>query len=241
VFPIPGHWSFPRLQKVKQVETRVGATSAAGEKESILETLRKQIATHLLPPGSKLRESELASRYNVSRARIRDAFQVLEQRGLIERVPNHGAIVVRLDADEVVQLYDVREMLEALAARLAAQQSKPATWAPLKKRFGTELEQALAEENFDPYLSAITELNRTILKQADSKILTEFLSQISDRTQIYARRVIVLPGRAKIGLKLHRRLLDALSAGDGEGAERLKREIIAGAKSHLMRFKQFVL
>ena len=220
---------------------RSGTVSNTNEQERILEALREKIALHLLPPGSKLREKELAAEHNVSRARIRDAFHALEQRGLIERIPNRGAVVVRLDADEVVQLYDIREMLEALATRLAAQNSTPETWKKFIEMFGEPLDRSIEAEDFDSYMNALKLLNQAILRQANNRILADFLDHISDRTQIYARRVILLPGRASVGIQLHRKLLDALSKGQADEAERIKREIISGAKSNLLRYKQYIL
>lgn len=214
--------------------------SAVSEREGVLEALRERIALHLLPPGSKLRENELATEFNTSRARIRDAFHVLEQRGLIERIPNRGAVVIRLEADEVVQLYDIREMLEALAARLAAQNSTPQTWAKLTEAFGQPLEKAIAEDDFGTYMSTLKTLNQLILAQAKNRMLSDFLEHIADRTQIFARRAILLPGRAATGLHLHRSLLAALSKGDAAEAEQIKREIVRSAKQHLLRFKDFI-
>ena len=83
----------------------------------VLDVLRTRIADHDLPPGTKLRESDLAGEFGVSRARIREAFGALEQRGLIERIPNRGAVVTRLDAEQIYGLYDVREVVEALCVR----------------------------------------------------------------------------------------------------------------------------
>src|SRR6185295_1561468 len=77
----------------------------------VLQVLRHRIARQDIAPGAKLREHELAAEFGVPRTRIREVFGALESRGLIERVPNRGAVVMRLDPDQVFQLYDVREVL----------------------------------------------------------------------------------------------------------------------------------
>src|SRR5690606_7974083 len=83
---------------------------------SLLDTLRERIARQQIPPASKLREHEVALEFGVPRTQVREAFSALEQRGLIERIPNRGAIVTRLDIAQGFHIYHVREVLEGLCA-----------------------------------------------------------------------------------------------------------------------------
>src|SRR5258706_5790298 len=111
-------------------------TGAAG----LLPALRERIARCALPPGAKLLENELAREFGVSRAKVRDAFGVLEQRGLIRRIPNRGAVVARLDLSQVFEIYAVREMLEGLCVRLVVERAKPPSSAELLRRFRPPVE-----------------------------------------------------------------------------------------------------
>src|SRR5690606_14471945 len=90
--------------------------------------LRERIARRDIPPGAKLRELPLTRELGVSRARVREAFANLEQRGLVERIPNQGVTVITLTAAELFTIYDVFELLEGLCVRLAVQNSDPVTW-----------------------------------------------------------------------------------------------------------------
>ena len=91
--------------------------------------LRKDIVEGVVPPGSKLSETELATRYAVSRAVVREAINRLETCHLVERRANVGARVVALSPEKLVSLYQVRESLEGMAARLAAMPSSDSlTW-----------------------------------------------------------------------------------------------------------------
>src|SRR5699024_12263458 len=72
-------------------------------------------------PAPSRSETDLAAEFAVPRTRIRDALAALEQRGLVERIPNRGAVVIRLDLSQALHIYDVRCVLEGLAARLATQ------------------------------------------------------------------------------------------------------------------------
>jgi DNA-binding GntR family transcriptional regulator len=213
----------------------------AKKSDRLLIELRDRIARQKLHPGSKLQEQVLAKEFGVSRARIREVFGALEQRGLIERIPNRGAVVVQLEPSQVFELYHVREVLEGLAARLASRNAPDGSWAALAEEFGEPLERAVNACQFETYLATLKVLNDTILFHSRNELLKTFLDLIYDKTQIYARRAIVLPGRARIGLELHRRLLKALADRDAAEAERVKHEIIGGAKKALEEFKEFVL
>ena len=110
---------------------RRGARRSQPSTAEVLDTLRQRIARQDIPPGAKLREHELADEFGVPRTRIREVFGALESRGLIERIPNRGAVVMRLDLAQVFQLYDVREVLEGLCVRLATENVPPETWQEL--------------------------------------------------------------------------------------------------------------
>lgn len=203
--------------------------------------LRERISSHALPPGSRLREQDLATEFGVSRARIREAFGALEQRGLIERIPNRGAVVMRLDPGQIYDLYDVRQLLEAYVARLAAERAPDGAWEALIERFGAPLEKALADGNFDLYLDGLENLHAQMIDCAGNTILADMLDLIGDKTQVITRRVVILPGRAELGLKMHRRLLDALARRDADAAEAEMREIVESARQYLEKFQNYVI
>jgi len=203
--------------------------------------LRERISSHALPPGSRLREQDLASEFGVSRARIREAFGALEQRGLIERIPNRGAVVMRLDPGQIYDLYDVRHVLEAYVARLAAARAPAGAWDDLIERFDAPLEKALADGDFDAYLNGLEILHARMIECAGNSILSDMLDLIGEKTQVITRRVVILPGRAELGLKMHRRLLQALERGDADAAEAEMRDIVNSAREYLEKYQNYVL
>ena len=84
-------------------------------------TLRTDIVEGRILAGAKLSEAELSTKYGVSRAVIREAISRLMACHLVERKANVGARVVTLSPEGLIELYQVRESLEGMAARLAAQ------------------------------------------------------------------------------------------------------------------------
>lgn len=208
--------------------------------DEIVRLLRERIASHDLAPGSKLRENELTEEFGVSRTAIREVFTALELLGVIDRIPNRGAVVARLDPDEVFELYDVREVLEALAYRLATQNAPEGAWDDLAERFRKPMQASIDDGDLENYRTAIEELNDRMLQFVDNRFLRDMLDLIREKTLVIARRVMILPDRLEKGLVMHRKLLEAMAAGDGAAAERQYREIMTTAREALRRYKAFV-
>ena len=207
----------------------------------IVAALRERIASQQFLSGRRLGEQELSEEFGVSRSRIREAFGALEERGLIERIPNRGAVVARLDHKQIFELFDVREMLEGLCARLATQMSEPGAWDDLAGRFGAPMDAHVERGDFDSYLSTYEHFRERMIDAAGNPLLKDMLDSIHDKTRVLIRRIIILPGRAKQGLKEHRALLNAMRKGDADAAERLKRQNIASSRDYLRRYQDFLL
>ena len=207
----------------------------------LLPALRERIVRRELPPGAKLLESELSREFGVSRSKVRDVFGALEQRGLIKRIPNRGAVVARLDLAQVCEIYDVREMLEGLCVRIAVERTKPQSWQDLVQLFGRPMEQLVRRGRFEEYIANLDRLRRRTIEAAGNAVLTDMLNSINDKTREIQRRIIILPGRAADGLKQHRAVLAAMRKGDALAAENLRRANIRSSREYLERFQHFVL
>lgn len=85
----------------------------------VLETLRQAILDNILPPGSRLRQEDLATAFRTSRIPVREALRALEYEGLARSEPHRGFTVTSLDEDEIEEIYELRSVLEAHAIRLA--------------------------------------------------------------------------------------------------------------------------
>ena len=86
---------------------------------SVADMLRAEIAAGRLPPGSALRQDELALRFGVSRIPVREALRALQAEGLVDYAPNRGAAVASLPLEEVLEMLEVRLALECHALRLS--------------------------------------------------------------------------------------------------------------------------
>src|SRR6476660_5003919 len=93
----------------------------ASATEIVQARVREDIASGKLKPGERLREEALSQRYAVSRTPVREALGRLEVEGLATRHPGKGLVVAAISADEIIELYVLREVLEGAAARLVAE------------------------------------------------------------------------------------------------------------------------
>ncbi len=230
---------------VRAVPSRPVPRRAAARKGrasvDLVSALRARIASQDVPPGAKLRENELAAEFGVPRTRVREAFQALEQLGLIERIPNRGAVVTRLDSSQLRHIYDLREVLEGLCVRLATQNVAPEHWQDLVELFGAPMQKHVDAGDFDAFLAGYARFRRRTIDAAANPQLAQMLDSITEKTQVLIRRAIILPGRAALGLKQHRAVLAAMRRGDAPAAEELRRENMRSAKAFLQRYEKYVL
>ncbi|MGO4906974.1 GntR family transcriptional regulator [Pseudorhodobacter sp. W20_MBD10_FR17] len=193
--------------------------------------LLEDIRAGTLIPGARLRETELADRFGISRTPVREAIRQLEADGLVAHIPRQGATIRVLDYSEVMELYEMRTVLEGTAARLAA-------------RAASDLElDELAALNAD--LGATTdtrtayELNRqfhmTLLDAAKNRYLVKSVSALQKTLLILGPTTLIEPVRAKDAVTEHEGILAALRDRDGLRAEAAMRSHIEAA--HRVRLR----
>ncbi|MGD9942347.1 MAG: GntR family transcriptional regulator [Burkholderiaceae bacterium] len=214
---------------------------AVRDREDISLELRRRIAAHDLPPGSQLKELELAAEFGVPRLRVREALARLEQRGLVERIPNKGAIVTRITLDELVSIYEAREVLEGLCVRLAAERAPDGCWDDLVTLFEGDMRQFLRDGDFDSYFAGYEQFRSRMLGYAENRVVSDMLGSIIERTQMIIRRVIMLPGRAEEGRVQHLAVLHALRERRGDDAERIRRDTLRDALGYVRRYHKFLV
>jgi DNA-binding GntR family transcriptional regulator len=202
--------------------------------------LRDRVVREIYVSGQRLREREISEELGVSRGQVREAFSLLVERRLLVREANVGVAVARLGPEEILELYELRGAVEGMAARLAAERAPDGTWDDLLREFNTTADRMVASHDMDRYLDLIDRTYLSIVKHARNAVLEETMAQIYDRLAVLARRSVLLPGRAVEGLRLHKQLIAALAARDGEAAERIKRENLRLACETLLRFANYI-
>ena len=207
----------------------------------IVDALREQIASNDLPPGTKLVEQDHAREFGVSRAVIRSAFSILEQRGLVERIKNRGAYVAKYDFEQIMQLWDIREVLTTLGYQLAARSAPDHGWGGMLERFGAAMDSVVANQDAREFSDAIIELDNLVTKYAGNEFLEPILEPIIDLTQVVLnRRMMILPGRLELALKHNRRLLQALKARDEAAVTECYGEMMAVSRNYLAKYRDIL-
>ncbi len=193
--------------------------------------LLDEIRTGALPPGSRLRETDLADRLGFSRTPVREAIRLLETDGLVTHLPRIGATVRRLDAPEVIELYEMRAVLEGTAARLAARSVTAVELAELQT-----LNTALATAPAGPAAQEINrQLHRALLDGARNRFLVKTMSALHKTLLILGPTTLTDPARAADAVVEHAAMLDALTARDGALAEALMHAHVMAALAVRLR------
>ena len=188
-----------------------------------------------LKAGSKISESELAARYGVSRGPLRGALNRLESRQLLVRTPHVGMRVASLSVEELLEIYRVRESLEGLAARLAAENATPDEIEGLKALLAhhqaqSELQAGTAyyqeEGDFD--------LHYRLIQASHNKVLAQMLcGELYHRVRLYRYQFSGTAGRPHKAFAEHSRIIEAIENRDGELAEFLMRRHIGSARKNI--------
>ena len=193
--------------------------------------LLDEISRGELLPGARLRETELAERLGVSRTPIREAIRQMEADGLVAHVPRQGATIRVLDYTEVMELYEMRAVLEGTAARLAA---RSASDIELDELSAINAEFAAASDPQRAY-----ELNRqfhmTLLDAAKNRYLVKSVNALQKTLLILGPTTLIEPVRATNAVTEHEVVLTALRDRDGVRAETAMRAHIEAA--HRVRLR----
>lgn len=176
-------------------------------------------------PGDRLVESELAERFGVSRTPVREALQRLETQSMLAR-DGRSLIVASLDHNQLAELYVVRAELEALAARLAAKHAAPEEVRVLQDMVDDDLRQIS-----DPL--ALSRANKRFHKQihlaSHNRYLVQQLDLVHRSMALVATTSLAAEGRGATALAEHQAIVDAIRAGDEDGAATALRAHISKA------------
>lgn len=196
--------------------------------DAIYSTLREAILAGVLLPGERLGEVQLANLFSRSRTPVREAILRLESERLTERSSRRGFVVGSISREEVLEVYAVREVLDGLAARMAAQGILPAEIEHLRW-LNTRIKQAADDKDFGLMLNLNMEFHEAVCRASRNSLLLQFLRQIHDWVRRFPETTLSYPGRASAAVREHEELVDAIARRDSEAAERIARSHMARA------------
>lgn len=204
--------------------------------EQVLERIQSAIVAGTLPPGSKISEPEFSRLFGVSRGPLREAIRRLEARRLVEFSPHIGARVTSLTVDQLSDIYQVREALEGMAARLSAEKMEPDEVDGLEallERHASFPELRAGRAYFQPEYDS--DFHYRIALGSGNEVLAQILGRdLYHLIRMYRYKFSAYEGRPQRALEEHRRIVTAIRERDGELAEMLMRRHIAGARENIV-------
>ncbi|MCQ4211206.1 GntR family transcriptional regulator [Streptomyces longispororuber] len=192
------------------------------------DTLRRRILEAELQPGERLVERDLAAELDVSRIPLREALRRLEADGLVLLVPHRGALVAPFTPADVRDLFDVRESLESLAARLAAERSDAAGLARLRARLDAA-RAATRDQDRAAIAAANAGFHTDIVELTANPLLTSMMRPLEARTH-WLFRLTAQRDPARQCAE-HEELYAAIAAGDADRAAALALDHVSDGRA----------
>ena len=198
-------------------------------RDVVCETLRRAILDGTLRPGERLMELHLARQLGVSRTPVREALRRLETDGLVETIPNRGAMVAQITVRDVEDVLEVREAMEELAVRRACCRI---TAAQLAQLYAAEarFEECLRKDDLAGAARADAAFHEVLCEAAGNRRLIQLLSDL--RSHLYRYRLEYLKNKkSHAGLvSQHALICEAVKSRDEENAAQ-------AVRSHIRRQK----
>lgn len=209
--------------------------------QTAYEHLRREIVSGRLAAGSVLSEASLARELGVSRTPVGEAFRQLARDGLVEQVPRYGTVVRALERSDLVELFELREALECFAVARAAERIRPeqlaqaAAFCARMAAVGHEAAAAGLDELDEPrlaqFLAADMAFHHLIIEAAGNRRIARVVQETETVARIFRLR------RQRHDLKVataaceyHRRIVEALQAGDSQLASDVMRAHITASR-----------
>ena len=190
---------------------------------AVYNKLRQGIIKGKLKPGQKVVMAELAKTFGLSETPVREAIRRLESEGYIDFTPHMGAIVTKIDEGELVEIYLIRIALEELATRLASPHITEKDIDFLNKK-NSEMEMAIQQNRYEILAAMNKAFHLRIYKAAPFPRLYKMICDLWDTFERWPSVFAYVPERAAASVEEHKKIIQALRAGDMEQADRLIKE-----------------
>lgn len=164
-------------------------------------------------PGDRLRETDVAARLSLSRTPVREALRRLEADCIVEHRPRLGAVIRQLSHTELVELYEMRAVLERTAAEMAAKHAAPAEVEAL-----SDLNQAIAASTPAEAAALNQDFHRGIYLATRNRFLLDAARALNNALMLLGPTTLDDPNRIKVVTAQHQDIIDAIARGDADAA-----------------------
>jgi DNA-binding GntR family transcriptional regulator len=184
-------------------------------------------------PGERINESSLAQSFGVSRAPIREACRKLAQYGLVENRVGKGSFVCQVDLSVVIELYEIRGMLDAYAVEQVCLKADQTMIDTLGKRI-EDMRILARQDAAAKYLLANLAFHTLIVEYAGNDSLTDIYQGVFKKLTLFRNQTLSVTDRRQISMRQHEQIFQAISARDTNKASILARNHVEEAKNVLL-------
>jgi len=206
--------------------------------EDIAESIKKAIISGKFKPGEKISEGELAESMGTSRTPLREAFRKLENEGFIEIIPRKGAVVTEIYPEEASDLYQIKSVLEGLAAKLAMSQITEKEIDKLEK-INEDLKSLIDKNDIDMFYKTHQRFHEVFVKSCGNDRLIQMVRNLNDHFKRYGIVSLTLPGQFESATRQHAEIVEAFRQGDEKQVEaKVRKNVVTGGRvlvDHLSR------
>ncbi|WP_433466351.1 GntR family transcriptional regulator [Spirillospora sp. CA-128828] len=221
--------------KAAESGRRARSNGGVSIQAGVADELRRRITMGDLTPGVSLSEVALAEEFGVSRTPIREALKQLQTEGLVEIRPRVGTFVSAPSRREITELFQMKELLEAAAARLLAFRGQVPELDLLRASVRAS-DAAVAAGDTERYAELVHEFHELLIKGADNGKLEAHYRTLMNQLAYHrlVRTSLAQPRRLANSNAEHHRVLEYIEAKDGDGAERVMREHVRASHQALV-------
>ncbi|MCE5262333.1 MAG: GntR family transcriptional regulator [Deltaproteobacteria bacterium] len=203
------------------------------DKQAVYEDIKQQIVEEKLSPGHWFIERELCAAYGLSRTPIREILWKLTSDGFLEQEPNRGFVVRKLGLEQIFEVFQAREAIEGMAARLACSKGDDSFRAILREMM-EKLNQLDAETDPAQGSSLGRRLHGAIVEAAQNRIMVDIYENLKNLSILTSNITRKSPHIEKISKEAHLMLINALLDQDEEKSERIMREHLRDTCRHIV-------
>lgn len=203
-------------------------------RNKVFKYIKSNIISGTYQPGDTLLESKLAEDLGVSRTPIREAIRLLELEGLVEVTAKKGAVVLGISQKDVEDIYAIRQMVEGLAAKWAAERMTSAELRELQKTF--ELMEFYAQkQDLEEVADLDNKFHQLIYEASGSRILYLTLRNLHQYAQLARMKSLSVRNRLPQTIAEHRAILEAFGAKDPAAAEKALSEHVSRVYVNILK------
>jgi DNA-binding GntR family transcriptional regulator len=200
--------------------------------DEVVARIKRMIENGTLLPGSRIPERQLCAQLGVSRTPLREAFQVLSARGILELQPRRGAVVRRLPPEEVDQMFEVLEVLEALAAERACVVMSDEALARIRS-LHERMMTAYRARSRTRFFALNEEIHDEIVRASGNPVLVRVCASLGDQVRRIRYMSQITDAQWKIAVREHEAIMKALEERDARAAEKVLREHLRTKRSRV--------